>query len=51
MFPLQDAEHQLVPQTYLCSTKGWRVASPRLSSKYHHVAAFPTSAAGEPDAP
>lgn len=51
MFPFQDAEHQLVPETDLRSTKGWGAARPRLSSKYHHVAPFTASAAGEPDVP
>lgn len=46
MFPFQDAECQLVPETYLRSTKGWRAMSPRFFSKYHHVDPFTTGAAG-----
>lgn len=51
MFSFQDAELQLVPETYLCSTKGWGAASPQLPSKNHPVAPFTTGAAGEPDVP
>ncbi|XP_054074196.1 tumor protein D54 isoform X4 [Rissa tridactyla] len=40
------AECQLVPETYLRSTKGWRAMSPRFFSKYHHVDPFTTGAAG-----
>lgn len=51
MFPFQDAERQLVPETYLCPTKGWGLASPCFSSKFHHVAPFTAGAAGEPALP